>query len=157
MNMLNRTGWLDYDNLLVFRKDMYQPEHKALKAGFESKITKQTIDRVFEKMVEVDKVGMSLTEFIKMLPPEDSEIRCEYFEDCNDIPDPSEVDSCHKNLIFFDDCMLGNQNKIQSYYTRGRLYSIDCLDFRIITKDFLVNQSGRTLTLSTCLNKMARP
>ena len=36
-------------------------------------------------------------------------IKAEFFEDCIDIPDPSELDTNDKNLMIFDDCILEKQ------------------------------------------------
>ena len=35
LNLLLRPGWLDYDNLCVFEKSLFQPEYRILKKAFE--------------------------------------------------------------------------------------------------------------------------
>ena len=35
LNLLLRPGWLDYDNLFVFGKSLFQPEYRILKTAFE--------------------------------------------------------------------------------------------------------------------------
>ena len=48
-----------------------------------------------------------------------------FSDDVNDIPDPSENDPERKNILVFDDIMLGPQNKAEAYYTRGRHNNVD--------------------------------
>lgn len=43
LNFLLRPGWLDYNNLNVFGKSLFQPEYKILKKAFEEKLPKQAI------------------------------------------------------------------------------------------------------------------
>ena len=40
----------------------------------------------------------------------------------DNIPDPSEHDPNRKNILVFDDIMLGPQNKAEAYYTRGPIF-----------------------------------
>ena len=42
-------------------------------------------------------------------------------------PDPSAVHPTQKNMLLFDDCFLGKQNKAEAYYTRGRHDSCDTI------------------------------
>ena len=48
------------------------------------------------------------------------EIRADFYDDCQNIPDPSALDPYQKNLLLLDDCFIGKQNKAEAYYTRGR-------------------------------------
>ena len=41
LNLLLNPGWLDYDNLQVFGRSMFQPEYKILKKSFEEKLPKE--------------------------------------------------------------------------------------------------------------------
>ena len=47
LNLLLKLGWLDYDNLYVFGKSLFQPEYRILKKAFERKFT----ERVYFKIV----------------------------------------------------------------------------------------------------------
>ena len=47
LNLLLRPGWLDYDNLCVFGKSLFQPEYRILKKAFEEKFPKEYILRLF--------------------------------------------------------------------------------------------------------------
>ena len=40
LNLLLRPGWLDYDNLCVFGKSLFQPEYRILKKSLRRKFTK---------------------------------------------------------------------------------------------------------------------
>ena len=45
LNLLLRPGWLDYDNLSVFGKSLFQPEYQILKKAFEENLPKECILR----------------------------------------------------------------------------------------------------------------
>ena len=47
LNLLLRHGWLDYNNLQVFGKFLFQPEYKILKSSFEKKLPKEVILKLF--------------------------------------------------------------------------------------------------------------
>ena len=46
LNLFLRSRWLDYDNLCVFRKSLFQPEYRILKTAFE-----ENLPRVYFKVV----------------------------------------------------------------------------------------------------------
>ena len=41
LNFLLRPGWLDYENLNVFGKSLFQPEYRMLKKAFEEQLPKK--------------------------------------------------------------------------------------------------------------------
>ena len=47
-------------------------------------------------------------------------IKADFYDDCQDIPDPCALDPMQKNLLLLDDCFLRKQNKAEAYYIRGR-------------------------------------
>ena len=55
-----------------------------------------------------------------------SDIKCEFFDSADDVPDPSLLHKSHKNLMIFDDLQLEKQNKCEAYYVRGRHSNVDC-------------------------------
>ena len=55
------------------------------------------------------------------------EIRADFYDDCQKIPDPSALNPIQKNLLLLDDCFLGKQNKADAYYTRGRHNNCDTI------------------------------
>ena len=48
LNFLLKPGWLDYDNLCVFQKSLFQPEYRILKKAFEEQLPKESILRLFD-------------------------------------------------------------------------------------------------------------
>ena len=51
INLVLRPGWLDYNNINIFGKSLFQPEYHILKQAFEEKLTKEVIIRLFEKTI----------------------------------------------------------------------------------------------------------
>jgi ABC-type glutathione transport system ATPase component len=43
LNLLLNPGWLDYDNLQVFGRSLFQPEYKILKKAFEENYRKKQL------------------------------------------------------------------------------------------------------------------
>ena len=54
-------------------------------------------------------------------------IRADFYDDCQNIPDPSALDPAQNNLLLLDDCFQGKQNKVEAYYTRGRHNNCDTI------------------------------
>src|SRR5688572_22618359 len=61
LNLLLRPGWLDYDNLQVFGRSLFQPEYKILKKSFEEKLPKEAIIKLFDNRDEIVKLNVSPT------------------------------------------------------------------------------------------------
>ena len=59
-NLLLRPGWLDYNNINIFGKSLFQPKHHILKKAFEEKIPKEVIISLFENQNEITYLGISL-------------------------------------------------------------------------------------------------
>ena len=53
LNLLLRPGWLDYDNLFVFGKSLFQPGYRILKKAFEENLPKECILRLFNMRGEI--------------------------------------------------------------------------------------------------------
>ena len=53
LNLLLKPGWLDYDNLCVFGKSLFQPEYRILKKAFEENLPKECILRLFNMRDEI--------------------------------------------------------------------------------------------------------
>ena len=53
LNLLLRPGWLDYDNLCVFGRSLFQPEYRILKKAFEENLPKEYISRLFNMREEI--------------------------------------------------------------------------------------------------------
>ena len=47
INHLLRLGWLDYNHINIFGKNLFQPEYHIFKKAFEEKLLKEVIIRFF--------------------------------------------------------------------------------------------------------------
>ena len=59
INLLLRPGWLDYNNINIFGKSLFQSEYHILKKAFEEKLPKEVIIRLFENQNEITDLGIS--------------------------------------------------------------------------------------------------
>ena len=48
INLLLLPVWLDYNNINIFDKSLFQPEYHIIKKAFEGKLPKEVIIRLFE-------------------------------------------------------------------------------------------------------------
>ena len=79
-----------------------------------------------------------------------SDVVCNFYQSTEDVPDPRELSSEKKNLMVFDDMLLGKQNTCESYYVRGRHSNVDC--FYLAQNYFkLPRQTIRENANLTCL------
>ena len=123
LNLLLREGWLDYIHLLVFGNSLHQEEYQILKKGFDRGLGKGQILNVFnnqdiiEPSTAIDNYDGELT----------GGVTADFYEDCEEIPDPKSLNPREKNLIILDDCYLGKQSKAGAYYSRGRHNNCDSI------------------------------
>ena len=137
LNLLLKSDWLDYDHLYVFGKSLHQKEYTILKAGFDNGLSKDQITNIFTNQQQFQNKGLNPIEVINASTIENKNtISAEFFDNCNDIPDPSELNPSDKNLMIFDDCILEKQSKAEAYYTRGR--HNNCDSFYISQNYFLL-------------------
>src|SRR6218665_508343 len=61
LNLLLNPGWLDYNNLQVFGRYLFQPEYKILKKAFEKKLPKEAIIGLFGCQDEIMRLNLSPT------------------------------------------------------------------------------------------------
>ena len=59
INLLLRPGWLDYNNINIFGKTLFQQEYHILKKAFEEKLPEKVIIRLFENQNEITDLGIS--------------------------------------------------------------------------------------------------
>ena len=59
VNLLLRPGWLDYNNINISGKSLFQPEYHILKKAHEEKLPKEVIIRLFENQNEITDLGIS--------------------------------------------------------------------------------------------------
>ena len=90
LNLLLRPGWLDYDNLCVFGKSLFQPEYRILKKAFEENLPKEFILRLFnmkdEKQNSQIPPSIVVQEWAEMIKDK-SNVKCNFFETASDVPD----------------------------------------------------------------------
>jgi hypothetical protein len=129
LNLLLRPGWLDFDNLQVFGKSLFQPEYRILKKAFEERLPKEAIIKLFDFQDEIMRLYVSpacVVEEMSKNIEKKSDIECGFFESSEDVPDPRDLNPQKKNLMIFDDLQLEKQNKCETYYIRGRHSNVDC-------------------------------
>jgi len=130
LNLLLRPGWLDFNALQVFGKGLlFQPEYRILKKAFEEKLPKEAIRRLFDNKDKIIRLNVDPTCVVEEMAKhvyEKSDIECKFYENAEDVPDPTDLNPQKKNLMIFDDLLLEKQNKCEIYYTRGRHGNVDC-------------------------------
>lgn len=119
LKLLLEKNWIKYKELHVFSKSSHQAEYKILKAGFQKGYDKSDIIEFFNESKNIRK---SIDKYIRELPTKGKIIiKAVFYDNFNDIPDPSELNCKHNSLFIFDDVMLEkNQSKVEDFYTRGR-------------------------------------
>ena len=126
--LLLEPDMMDYEKLLVCGKSLHQPEYRVMELGFNRGLSKNQVRTIFKRQDDVMKDGGGIDEVIG-----NYEGRCKggvvasFFDDVTMIPDPSEHDTLQRNLLVLDDVMLGPQNKVEAYFTRGRHNNIDVI------------------------------
>ena len=118
LNLLLRPGWLDYNNLQVFGKSLFQPEYKIIKKAFEEKLHKEAVIKLFDIQSEIARFIVSpdvvVEEMAKNNAHNPADIEFQFFETSADVPDPRELSSDKKNLMIFDDLQLEKQDKCET-------------------------------------------
>lgn len=130
LNLLLTPGYLDYDHLYIFGKSLFQTEYQILKKAFEEGLPKRHILNIFNLNSEIVKKKIDVFKLIEEMAKQvrvKSEVKIEFFETEDDVPDPGDLSKDNKNLMIFDDLILSKQNKIEAYYTRGRHSNVDCV------------------------------
>ena len=137
INLILRREWLDYNRLNVFGKSLHQPEYKILKYGFEKGLSKEQLSLIFQEQETLRKKYSPYEIMDAMAEDNDNNnnnnndppdtIKANFYTDCGNIPDPSELNEYENNLLILDDCILEKQNKAEAYYTRGRHNNCDTI------------------------------
>ena len=127
-NLLLRPGWLNYNNINIFGKSLFQPESNIHKKAFEEKLLRELIIRLFANKNEITDLGISPISIVEEMAKEirdKSDAECNFYESAEDVSDPRELSSEKKNLMAFDDLLLEKQNTCESYYARARHRNVD--------------------------------
>ena len=108
LNLLLRPGWLDYNNLCVFGKSLFQPEYKILKTAFEENLPKEYILRLFNMRAEIQNSQIPpstvVQKWAKTIEGK-SDLKCTFFKTASGVPDPRNLNPEDKNLMIFDDLL----------------------------------------------------
>ena len=109
INLLLRPSWLDYNNINIDGKSLFQSEYHILKKVFEEKLPKEVIIRLFENENEIMDLGISPILIIEEMAKgirDKSDGVCNFYQLDEDVPNPRELSSERKNRIVFDDLLL---------------------------------------------------
>ena len=124
-HLLLEPDMLDYDTLTICGKSLHQPEYKVMRSAFDKNLSKSQVANLFEYQDGLDEYG-DIDGFLEQYDGDcKGGIEAVFNDDVNTIPDPSALDPERKNLIIFDDIMLGPQSTPEKYYTRGRHNGVD--------------------------------
>ena len=129
INLLLRPGWLDYNNINICGKSLFQPEYHVLMKAFEEKLPKEVVIRLFENQREITDLGISPISVVEEMAKDirdKSDVVCKFYQSAEDVPDPREPSSQKKKLMVFDDLLLKKRNTCESYNVRGRHSNVDC-------------------------------
>ena len=121
INLLIRPSWLDYININIFCKGLFQPEYHIVKKAFEEKLPKEVIIRMFENQNEITDLGISSISVVEEMAKDirdKCDVECKFYELAEDVPDPRQISSEKKNLMVFGDLLLQKQIICESYYVR---------------------------------------
>ena len=94
INLLLRPGWLDYNNINIFSKCLFQSEYHILKKAFEEKLPKEVIIRLFENQNKIMDLGISPISVVEEMAKDikdKSDVECKFYESAEDVPDPREL------------------------------------------------------------------
>ena len=98
-------NWLDYNHLYVFGKSPHQQEYKVLQKGFEAGLNKQQISNVFANQEALLVANISpFTPIDTFSGARNGKVKADFYDDCQNIPDPSAPDPMQNNLLLLDDC-----------------------------------------------------
>ena len=96
INLLLRPCWLDYNNIIIFGKSLFQPEYHILNNAFEEKLPKEVITRLFKNQNEITDQGISPIIIVQEMANEirdKSDVECNFYQSAEDVPDPRELSS----------------------------------------------------------------
>ena len=86
-----------------------------LQKGFEAGLSKQQISNVFANQEVLRVANISPLTAIDMFSgARNGEIKADFYDDFQNIPDPSALGPMQENLLLLDDCFLGKQNKAEA-------------------------------------------
>ena len=129
-------NYIEYDRLYIFSNSLNQIEYKLLIKGFKKHLQPAHIDELFKNAVEISDMSLddiinAIVEAAEKAHPDGSwKSPIEIFEytDINELPNTNAIDDTKRNLFIFDDCIEDpHQTPIQSFFSRGRHKSCQCI------------------------------
>ena len=94
-NLLLQPGWLDYNHLYLFGKSLRQQEYNVLRKGLDAGLSKQQISNLFNRQEALGNIS-TLTAIERSSGARIGKMRGDFYDDCQDIPDPSALDLTQK-------------------------------------------------------------
>ena len=119
--------------------------------GFEAGLCKQQISNVFASQEPLHVANVSpLTAIGTFSRVHSGKIKADFYDDCQDIPDPSTVEPMQKNLMQLDDCRIKPRRTTLEVDTTTAIRYI----LHRNTSVYPDIQFERIQTLLSCSNKM---
>ena len=82
-------------------KSIHQQEYKVLTKGLDAGLSKHPISNLFSSQGALRTANISpLTAIAKFSGVRNGKIRADFYDDCQDIPDPSALDPTQKNCCW---------------------------------------------------------
>ena len=94
----------------MFGKSLHQQEYKILRKGLDAGLSKQQITNLFNGQEALGDMS-PLTANETFSGVRNGKIRGDFYDDCQDIRDPSALDPTQKNLLLLDACFVGKQKR----------------------------------------------
>ena len=131
--MLLEPNFIDYNNLLIFTTTPEQQEYQLLYHSFLNNLSKEQIASIAInqdkfKGIPIPILCKKYKESLEIENLEQDPITVKLSDKINEIPPPDKLDKTKKHLIIFDDCINNiNQEVMNSYYSRSRHNSCNCI------------------------------
>ena len=123
----NPPGWITITCMFLERVSTSRSTRCCTK-GFEAGLSKQQISNVFANQEALHIANISLHTAIDTFSgTRNGKTKSDFYDDCQNNPDPSALGPMQQNLLLLGDCFLGMQNKPEAYYTRGRHNNCDTI------------------------------
>ena len=85
--------------MYIFEKTRHQQEYKVLRKGLDAGLSKQQISNLFHSQGALREANISpLTAIERFSGVRNGKIRADFYDDCQNIKDPSALDPTQKNL-----------------------------------------------------------
>ena len=156
LNMLLESGFMDYNNLIIFTPTKSQQEYQLLYHGYSNGLSKESIAAILLNQEQFKGVLIpTLCRRYAELHKQSGGVTCRLTDRTDDLIPPDKLDRSKKNLIIFDDCVTAaNQAILGSYFIKGRHNS--CNTIYLSQSYFGLNQMIRLNTNILVLFKLSQ-